>query len=96
VVPAIVDLLALKKKAFTLKPTMTTIYISGGKKDNIRPGDILGALTKDAGLESKDVGKIRILEVNSYVAITNAQVHRAIEHLSAGKIKGRRFKVGKA
>ena len=83
-------------KTFTLKPSMTTIYISGGRKDNMRPGDILGALTKDAGLLGKDVGNIQIFEVNSYVAIAANQVDLAVERLNAGKIKGRRFRVGKA
>ena len=62
----------------------------------MRPGDILGALTKDAGLLGKDVGSIQILEVNSYVAIAADQVDLAIERLNSGKIKGRRFRVGKA
>jgi len=79
-----------------LASAMTTIYISGGKKDNIRPGDILGALTKDAGLQGCDVGKIDILDINSYVAIVKEKVHQAVEALNAGKIKGKKFKVGKA
>jgi ATP-independent RNA helicase DbpA len=79
-----------------LASAMTTIYISGGKKNNIRPGDILGALTKDAGLQGIDVGKIDVLDVNSYVAIANEKVYQAVEALSVGKIKGKKFKVGKA
>ena len=75
---------------------MSTIYISGGRKDNIRPGDILGVLTKQAGLKAQEVGKIHILEVNSYVAITHDQLDHVIECLNAGKIKGKKFKVGKA
>src|SRR3989338_1255010 len=85
-----------KFKPVVLRPSMSTIYISGGRKDNIRPGDILGALTKEAGLKGEEVGKIHILEVNSYVAIANEQAGLAVERLNSGKIKGRRFKVGKA
>ncbi|MBF0571781.1 MAG: ATP-dependent RNA helicase DbpA [Candidatus Omnitrophica bacterium] len=85
-----------KLKLFVLRPFMSTIYISGGRKDNIRPGDILGALTKQAGLKAQEVGKIHILEVNSYVAITHDQVDHVIECLNAGKIKGKKFKIGKA
>ncbi len=93
----VVDLATLtERKPFTLRPSMATIYISGGRKDNIRPGDILGALTKDAGLDGKEVGQIHIFEVNSYVAIALAQVARAISQLNAGKIKGKKYKVGKA
>jgi ATP-independent RNA helicase DbpA len=91
------ELSALKKsKMMGFKPSMTTIYISGGRKDNIRPGDILGALTGEIGLESKSVGNIRILEVNSYVAIARDHVERALAGLQAGKIKGKRFRYGKA
>ena len=75
---------------------MATIYISGGRKDNMRPGDILGALTKDAGLMGKDVGNIQIFEGNSYAAIAADQVDVAVDRLNSGKIKGRKFRVGKA
>ncbi|MGE0269435.1 MAG: ATP-dependent RNA helicase DbpA [Candidatus Omnitrophota bacterium] len=85
-----------KFKNFTSRSSMATIYISGGRKDNVRPGDILGALTKEAGLKGEDVGKIHILEVNSYAAIAPDKIEHAIKHLSAGKIKGKKYKVGKA
>jgi len=85
-----------KHKSVVLHPLMSTIYISGGRKDNLRPGDILGALTKEAGLKGEEVGKIHILEVNSYAAITHDKQEHAIKCLNAGKIKGKKFKVGKA
>jgi len=85
-----------KFKPFVLRSFMTTIYISGGRKDNIRPGDILGALTKEAGLKKEEVGKIHILEVNSYVAITHDKIDHVIGSLNAAKIKGKKFRVGKA
>jgi len=91
------ELNALEKlKPFVLRSFMTTMYISGGRKDNIRPGDILGVLTKEAGLKSEEVGKINILEVNSYVAITHDKLEHVIKCLSAGKIKGKKFRAGKA
>lgn len=79
-----------------LSPCPTTIYISGGRKNNIRPGDILGALTKDAGLQGSEVGKIQVLDINSYVAVASDKVDQAIDGLTQGKIKGKKFKVGKA
>ena len=54
--------------------TMETLYISGGRKDKLRPGDILGALTGEAGgFPGSDVGKIEIHERFSYVAIAKGQ-----------------------
>jgi ATP-dependent RNA helicase DbpA len=74
---------------------MVTLYISGGRKDKLRPGDILGALTGEAGgFLGSDVGKIEIHERFSYVAIAKGSANRAIELLGAGRIKGKKFKVG--
>jgi ATP-independent RNA helicase DbpA len=72
---------------------METLRIDGGKTDKLRPGDILGALTGEAGLSAKVIGKIDIYATRSYVAIAREQVGRAIDRLEAGKIKGRRFRV---
>jgi len=74
---------------------MTTLRIDGGKTDKLRPGDILGALTGDAGLAAKYIGKIDIYATRSYVAIAREHAGRAIAQLEAGKIKGRRFRVRK-
>jgi ATP-dependent RNA helicase DbpA len=76
---------------------METLYISGGRKDKMRAGDILGALTGEAGgFKGSDVGKIEIHERFSYVAIARGSAERAIQQLGAGRIKGKRFKVGLA
>jgi ATP-independent RNA helicase DbpA len=76
---------------------METLYISGGRKDKMRPGDILGALTGEAGgLDGKDIGKIEIHDRFSYVAVAKDSVQRAVQSLGAGRIKGKKFKVGLA
>jgi ATP-independent RNA helicase DbpA len=74
---------------FSLQATMVTIQLDTGKKNKIRPGDILGALTGDAGLAGSQVGKIDVLEQTSYVAIERAGLRQALNYLSNGKIKGR-------
>jgi ATP-independent RNA helicase DbpA len=74
---------------------MATLYISGGRKDKLRPGDILGALTGEAGgFPGSAVGKIEIHERFSYVAVARESANRAIQLLGAGRIKGKKFKVG--
>jgi len=72
------------------------VHINGGKKDKIRPGDILGALVNEAGIAATHIGNINILNNQSYVAIASAQVDLAISKLNIGKIKGRKFRVGEA
>ena len=85
-----------KTARFDLFPTMKTMYINGGKKDKIRPGDILGALVGEAQMDASEVGNIHILNNQSYVAIASAQIGLAISKLNNGKIKGRKFRVGEA
>jgi ATP-independent RNA helicase DbpA len=73
---------------------MTTLYIGGGRKDKVRPGDILGALTGEAGgLLGKDVGKIEIHDRFAYVAVSTGIAQTAVERLRNGKIKGRKFRI---
>ena len=74
-------------------PDMETILISGGRKDRVRPGDILGALTGEAGgLRGADVGKIEVQDRLSYVAVSPRVVHAAVQCLNDGRIKGKRFR----
>ena len=82
-----------KGEDFTLAPPNVTLVLEGGKKDKMRPGDILGALTGEAGLEGKYVGKIDIYDRQSYVAIDRSMVKKAYSYLKKGKIKGRSFPV---
>ena len=77
-------------------PPMDTMYIGGGKKNKLRPGDIVGALIHEAGLESSDIGNILITSIVSYVAVKADKVESAIDALNAGKIKNKKFKVGLA
>jgi ATP-independent RNA helicase DbpA len=79
-------------KTLHLAP-MKTLVIDAGRQDKLRPGDILGALTGDAGLNAKDIGKIDVFATRAYVAISRALANKALERLRAGKIKGRNFRV---
>jgi ATP-independent RNA helicase DbpA len=74
-------------------PEMVTLYLSAGRKDKIRPGDILGALTKDAGLSGETIGKIDIGPLYAYVAIHKNQVDKAFHYFKNGRLKGRKINV---
>ncbi|CAI3810080.1 ATP-dependent RNA helicase DbpA [Pseudomonas sp. MM221] len=76
-----------------LLPVMTTLCIAAGRKDKLRPGDILGALTGDAGIPGKQVGKIAIFDFQAFVAVERALAKQAMQRLNSGKIKGRALKV---
>jgi len=75
-----------------VKPSMTTILIDGGKKQKLRPGDILGALTSKNGIAGKQVGKIQIFDNWAYVAVTCESLKTALNKLNREKLKGRSFR----
>ncbi|MBI5450819.1 MAG: ATP-dependent RNA helicase DbpA [Gammaproteobacteria bacterium] len=83
------------KPAVDLQPAMVTLCIDGGRKDKLRPGDILGALTGDGGIAASSVGKIDLFDRQAYVAIERAQLQRALTQLNKGKLKGRAFRARK-
>jgi ATP-independent RNA helicase DbpA len=77
-----------------LQAQFETLEITGGRKDKLRPGDILGALTGEGcKLPGTSIGKIEIKDHVSYVAVENVHARRALKSLQAGKIKNRRFQV---
>jgi ATP-independent RNA helicase DbpA len=76
-----------------LVPAMATLQIVGGRKEKIRAGDVLGALTGDAGYTREQVGKINVNEYSTYVAVARDIAREAVAKLSRGKVKGKSVKV---
>lgn len=75
------------------KSKMVTLLIDGGKKQKVRAGDILGALTGKDGIEGKQVGKIQLFDSRAYVAVSRSAAKLALKKLDEGKLKGRSFRV---
>ncbi len=76
-----------------LVPPMVTLQILGGRKDKIRPGDVMGALAAEAGLTREQVGKITVTDQSTYVAVLRSIYKDAVRKLGAGKLKGKTVKV---
>ncbi|SPA28104.1 ATP-dependent RNA helicase, stimulated by 23S rRNA [Cupriavidus taiwanensis] len=76
-----------------LLPPMVTLQMLGGRKEKIRPGDILGALTGEAGFAKEQIGKINVLEMSTYIAVERSIGREAVKRLNAGKVKGKKVKV---
>ena len=80
-----------------LEPPMVTLQILGGRKEKIRAGDVLGALTGEAGGERQftreEVGKITVTDQSTYVAVARNLARQALRKLTAGKVKGKTVKV---
>ena len=76
-----------------LLPPMVTLQILGGRKEKIRPGDVLGALTADAGYAREQIGKINVTEFTTFVAVQRDIAQQAMHKLNAGKVKGKSVRV---
>ena len=74
---------------YELRGPMITVQLDAGRKQKVRPGEILGALTGDAGLSGDQIGKISIMDNWSYVAVHRAALRQAMNFLADGKVKGR-------
>lgn len=74
-------------------PPMVTLCIDGGRKNKLRPGDILGALTGEGGIAGSEAGKIDVFDSNAYVAIVRSSAELALACLGRNKIKGRFYKI---
>ena len=84
---------AAKAAGEPLLPPMHTLCIGAGRKEKLRPGDILGALTGDAGIPGDQVGKITLFDYQALVAVQRDVARQALKRLSEGKIKGRTLRV---
>jgi superfamily II DNA/RNA helicase len=71
----------------------STLYISGGKKDKLSKGDILGYLTKAVGIHKDEIGMIELLDFMSFVGIKKATIKNYLPKMKQEKIKGRAYKV---
>ena len=84
---------AAPRAAAGLAAVMRCLRIDAGKTDKLRPGDILGALTGEAGLPADSVGRIDLFPTRAYVAVRCEQSAQALKRLQMGTIKGRKRRV---
>jgi len=83
------------EKSANREAEMVTIHIDGGKKQKLRPGDILGALTANNTIDGKSIGKIQISALSAFVAVKRHKANLALKTLVNGKLKGRTFRARK-
>ena len=83
------------REDFRLSPPMVTLAINGGRRNKVRAGDVLGALTATKTIPSKQIGKIDLFDTVTFVAVERQVAKQALKLLNEGRIKGKKFKVQK-
>src|SRR5690606_30749777 len=76
-------------EAKPLRPPLVTVSVLGGRKDKLRPGDLLGAFPGPGGLEGEHVGRIHVFDFVSYVALKRDVAKAALARLEGATVKGR-------
>jgi ATP-dependent RNA helicase DeaD len=72
---------------------MTRLFVSLGRKAGITPGDLVGAITGEAGLKGRDIGAITIHEMFSVVEVPSPTARKVVKSLEHAKIRGRKVTV---
>ncbi|RUO46166.1 ATP-dependent RNA helicase DbpA [Pseudidiomarina aquimaris] len=88
----LLELPTLNTSVPPLTADFVTLQINGGKKHKLRPGDIVGALTRDKKLNVDDIGKIKVQAQWAYVAVKSTKVNHALALINNDKIKAKRFR----
>lgn len=69
------------------------LFISLGQRDNIRPGDLVGAIAGEASIAGDQIGRIDIRETFSVVEVSAADADRIIRALNGTTLRGRSLRV---
>ena len=74
-------------------PSWAKLFITVGERDGLEKGDLLGAITGEAGIDGAAVGRIDIKESHSIVEVHDAVARNVIQALNGTSIKGRSARV---
>jgi ATP-dependent RNA helicase DeaD len=69
------------------------VYIGAGRLAGVRPADLVGAITGEAGITSRDLGAIEIADRFSLVEMPDSLADRVIEALRGGAIRGKQVTI---
>jgi ATP-dependent RNA helicase DeaD len=75
------------------QPGVARLFIGAGREAGIRPQDLVGAITGEAGISGREIGTINIGDHFSIVEVAEDVANEVIEALRGSKIKGRKVPV---
>lgn len=72
---------------------MTRLSVSIGRKDYVRPGDLVGAIAGESGIPGSSIGSIDIFDSHTFVDVPTDVANRVVASMDGNNIKGRRVTV---
>jgi ATP-dependent RNA helicase DeaD len=87
-----------RKERRSARPTgkrndATKLYVGAGRKLKVRPGDIVGAIVNETGVDAATLGGIHIFDRHSIIEVPAGEADRIVAALSASTIKGKKILV---
>ena len=70
----------------------TRLYLALGRRDGVRPQDVVGAIAGETPLSGRDIGSIEITETFTLVEVPEEQASVVVDALNATRVKGRKPK----
>jgi ATP-dependent RNA helicase DeaD len=70
-----------------------TFRVEVGESHGAKPGNLMGAIANEAGLEARQIGRIRVLERHSLVELPEGLPSRVIKHLSRVRVAGQMLRI---
>jgi hypothetical protein len=74
-------------------PEYLTIYVSGGKKNKLNKGDIVGFFLQKGKLDKSEIGLIEVKDFISFVAVKATVVKKLLTNIKDEKMKGKKYKI---
>ncbi|XWW48483.1 DEAD/DEAH box helicase [Fibrella sp. USSR17] len=75
------------------EPNMTRLSVSIGRRDYVRPGDLVGAIAGESGIPGSSIGSIDIFDKHTFVDVPNDVANRVVQAMDGNNIKGRQVNV---
>jgi hypothetical protein len=67
------------------------LFLAVGKRDQVRVGDIVGAIANEAGIDGDRIGAVELFESHATVELSAEDAARAVSALSAATLRGRKL-----
>ena len=83
----------LEKHSIPKPSKWATLFISGGRKDKISKGDIVGLFLKQGNIKKDELGNIELKQDCAFIAVPKSTVNQLINELNNSRLKKKKVRI---
>ena len=72
-------------------PSFAKVWVGVGRKDNVKPGDLVGAIVNEARVPAESLGKIEVRDLFCLVEVRAEAAEKVASGLTGVNLRGRRL-----